>query len=130
MNSYSPKISKILYTNFRAPVTSLRGKLFMSAAFYIYPLLPTKFNNYLKNTFFSGNPFISENSIFYKCIEKQMNVSSEIKNYLNFTNVSYLKRYRMHMLNTIFTLTSVIEYFYHQTSTFENYLNETFDYKK
>lgn len=130
MDSYSPAISRILYTNFKAPVTSIRGKLFMWSAYYIYPLLPTSINNYIKNVFFEGNPFINEKSIFYKIMARQFEKVPEISEYLNIPDISYLKKYRMHMMSTFLTLTSVIEYFYSKESIFSEYWDTKFDYRE
>ncbi len=129
MDSYSSDASKVLYTNFKAPVTSLRSKLFMGGAFYIYPLLSSRLNNYIKNVFFEGNPFINEESVFYRCIRRQLERTPEISNYLNINDISYLKKFRMHMLSTFFTLTSVIEYFNNEKSTFFEFQDTKFDYR-
>ena len=129
LKSFSPDAANILYTNFKAPITSLKAKFFMSAVYYIYPRVPTWVSAYIKTVFFGGNPYVRHDSIFYKFLEDQMNNTKEIQNYFNFQNVSQLKKHRMYVILSIFTITSLIEDFYKNGSTLLMYRDKNFDYK-
>ena len=128
LESFSPKAASILYTNFKAPINSFRAKLFMAAVYYLYPKINNKFRSDIKRIFFGGNPLINKDSIFFKSIEEQLNNTSIIKDYFKITNADQLKKYRHIMLQSIFTLTSLIDDTYADDSILKTHFEDIFDH--
>ncbi len=128
LQSYSNEAADVIYTNFKAPITSLKAKLFMASVYYLYPKVSYKLRNDLKNVFFGGNPVINRDSIFYKCIDEQFRNSINIANYFRISDSSSLKSYRMVLLQCFFTLTSLIDEYSSKNNVLNNHLEDIFDH--
>lgn len=126
LNSFSPGIADIIYPNFKAPITSLKAKLFMGSVYYLYPKMPHKLNAYFKAVFFGTNTRIKENSTFYKFLETQNSNTRGLEEYFDLSNLSH---FRTHSLHNLMTLTSLVEYFKFHSSTFNDFQDDEFDYK-
>ena len=129
LKSFSIEIANTPYTDFKAPITSLKGKLFMAGVYYVYPMINYKLRGNIKNLFFGLNPHINEENIFYRCINKQLKNTEQIHKYLNIENASQLNKYRNIILQSVFTLTSLIDDVYAEESILSKYFNEVFDYR-
>lgn len=129
LNSYYPGLADIIYPNFKAPITSIKAKLFMSSVYYLYPRLPHKINKNLKNLFFGANIFINKNSTYYKFIKEQINNTREIIDFIDVSDLLNLADIRSHSLHSLITLTSLVEYMNFHKSTFNNFANEEFNYR-
>jgi asparagine synthase (glutamine-hydrolysing) len=127
IENFSSEIIKIPYTDFKAPINSLRGKLFMAGVYYIYPNFNDKLKGEIKNIFFGLNPLPPENNIFYKSIDEQLKNNIQIQNFLKIKSSKDLKSYHNTMLQTIFTLTSLIDDVYSESSTLNKYYSEEFN---
>ncbi|NWF49562.1 MAG: hypothetical protein HXY49_03375 [Ignavibacteriaceae bacterium] len=130
LQSFSKEAADITYTNFKAPITSIKGKLFMMAVYYLYSRTGFKLRGRIKEAFFGGNPFIKSGSIFFDCIDQQLKTTNNIQQYFKITEAAQLKSYRMVALQSIFTLTSLIEDFLMGDSTLLKYSNDPFDHMK
>ncbi len=127
LKSFSTEIANTPYTDFKAPITSLRGKLFMAGVYYVYPKISYKLRGNIKNFFFGLNPLLDEKNIFYKCINEQLNNTEQIHKYLKIENASQLNKYRNIILQSVFTLTSLVDGIYSNKSILNNYSNQVFD---
>ncbi len=126
LNSYSPGIADIKYPNFKAPITSAKARLFMSSVYYLYPMMPHKLNAYFKAVFFGTNTLIKESSMYYKFLKKQYQNTPELEGYLDLSDLSHI---RTHSLHNVMTLSSLVEYYKFHKSTFNDFLDEEFNYK-
>jgi asparagine synthase (glutamine-hydrolysing) len=128
LKNFSDEAANILYTNFKAPITSLKADLFMYSVYYLYTRIPPKINSYIKNQFFGGNPTIKESSIFYNFIKDQFNNTKDLNRYFNISDISDLKKYRMSTVLSIMTISSLIEDYIRKDSTLTEFADEKFDY--
>ena len=130
LESFSQEAAGVVYTNFKSPINSIRAKLFMAAVYYIYPKFSNKLRTDIKRLFFGGNPLISGESIFFKSIEQQLHNSEQIKDYFKINDSLQLKNYRHILLQSFFSLTSLIDDAYADKSILEQNLDEVFDHMK
>lgn len=127
LESYSPEVTALKYTNFKSSITSVKGKLFLFIVYHIYPRIPVFLKRKLKSTFFEGDPSTSEDSTISRCIKEMINESKTIKKYINIEHSSELNRYRKKAIYNIFTVLSIIELFDENKSTIRKYLTEEFN---
>ena len=129
LESFSPEAAGVFYTNFKSPITSLRSKLFMLGVYYVYPKINNNFRSKIKSIFFGGNPVISnQDSIIFRSIVEQLNNTDAIHDYFKINNASGLKDYRNIMVQSVFTLTSLIDNTYSNNSIVNKYSNAVFDH--
>ena len=126
LQSYSPEVTDLNYTNIKSSITSFKGKFSLFVIYYIYPRIPVLIKRKLKSTFFEGNPSTSEDSTIFKCIKDIVNNSKMIKEYFKVENSSDLRRYRKKAIYNILTMLSIIEELGEGKSTLSKYLNEEF----
>ena len=123
---YSKEAINIPYANFNASVDSLKGKLFLSMIYNIYPFVPTNLRGDFKAKFFGGNPNLNESSNLLRCLTKQIESNETINNYLNIKDFNELKSLRKVQLYNILTLTSAIEFYSTNNSSLLNYSDQEF----
>ena len=125
LQKYSPQAVELEYTNFRSPINSIQGKLFMSFVYSVYPKIPHNFKNLLKTSFFPGNPKIDIDSHLIQCILNQKNQIT-VSEKLNIPKLDTLSKQRKGSLYTILTLSSAIEFFKDETLTLSEFSNDIF----
>ena len=126
IQSYSKRAVELEYTNFRSPITSTKGKIFMSLVYNIYPNIPLSFKHLLKTSFFSGNPKMEGDSYLIKCISNQRN-KKPVSNYFTIPDNEILLNKRKTILYTLLTLTSAVELFKGKSLTLSEFSNNIFD---
>ena len=127
LQSYSPEVTDLVYTNIKSSITSVKGKLFLFLIYHIYPRIPVLIKKNLKTMFFEGNPLTSEDSTIFKCIKDLFSNSGIIKEYFDVKNISDLQQYRKLAIYNIFTMLSIIEELGEGKSTLSKHLNEDFN---
>ena len=129
LESFSPEAAQIFYTNFKSPITSLRSKFFMAGVYYVYPRISNSNRSKIKSIFFGGNPVINnQNSIIFQSIESQLKNSDAIHEYFKINDASALKDYRNIIVQSVFTLTSLIDNTYSRESIISKNLDKIFDH--
>jgi len=127
LQSFSPEVTDLIYTNIKSSITSLKGKFFLFMVYNIYPRIPVLIKRKLKSTFFEGNPLISDDSTIFKCTKDLLNNSPMIKEYFEVQNSNDLRRYRKKAIYNIFTMLSIIEELGEGQSILSKHLNEEFN---
>jgi len=127
MQSYSPEVADLYYTNFKTSITSIKGKLFLFMVYHVYPRIPVFIKRKMKSTFFEGNPSTVEESTVFRCMKEICNNSKMIGDYFNMDNINDLLRYRKKAIYNIFTIFSAIENLGEGKSTLNRYTNDEFN---
>ncbi len=125
IQSYSKGAAELEYPNFRSPITSVQGKLFMAFVYHVYPKIPLHVKHLLKFSFFPGNPLSNIDSSMVQCLSKQRNKKS-VSEYLHLPADKDLANLRQSVLYTILTLSSAIELYNGEPLTLNEFLNNDF----
>ena len=127
IHNFSPEAIQLPYSNFKSSINSFKGKIALSLLYYIYPKIPKKIKIKFKVGILGWNPKVNKDSIIINCIKEQLLKSNKVSNFINIENVSSLEDIRKASLFNILTITSVIEKFYEENTSLNNYSDKEFN---
>jgi asparagine synthase (glutamine-hydrolysing) len=126
IKSFSDEAIKLPYSNFKSSIVSLKGKVALSFLYNVYPKIPKNLKTKFKVGILGWNPNVKNDSILIQCIKRQRKSCNEISNYLNLDSNFNLESMGKATLFNVLTLTSVIEDYFKEESTIEQFPDREF----
>lgn len=110
LDTYSPKATDQVYSNFKSSITSFKGKMTMFAIYNIYPRIPITLKHKLKKSFFAGNPTVSKNYFLFEVLNKVNNDNEIIKKYLNLYDLENKNLSKVPLYNILTICAAILEF--------------------